>query len=348
LYLLLNLLVNFDKSGVENWFVKILFKKIISPLKTSLTLTDIKKQPFFNLKPKFMIITLDIFSGRPNPTFNLDEKNAKKFVERFAGKSVLSPENVEAHLGFRGFIVDAATDVKLPDNIPTRFHVGGVATEKFNAKALKQPLLSADENDDAVKWLLSKAKDSVNAEIFSHIKDTLSQRKKAVTAVATLVEDLEWKKLQLAAACIIANTPYNPGFWNNDPFVKSNNNCYNYAMNWKSNTFAQPGRKSGHQYTPPPTCTNVKNSAVWDGLLTACSGSVKNVALVIWPGVDYHWYRRHSEGFWGHKPGSTAARNVDSNNNIINGTTRTPANCARGNYTIFCGYYYSPTGMSVN
>ena len=294
-----------------------------------------------------MLITIDIFSGRPNPTFNLDEKNAKKFVERFAGKSVLSAENVESPLGFRGFIIEADSDVKLPDDIPTRFHVGGVATSKFSAKALKRPLLSADENDDAVKWLLSKAKDSVNAEIFSHIKGTLNLRKKA--AVAKLPEeDLLWKKLQLAASCVIANTPYNPGFWNNDPYTMANNNCYNYSMNYRSNTFAQPGHKSGHPYTPPPTCANVYPAAHWDGLLNVCSGSVKNVALVIWPGVDYQWYRRHSEGFWGHKPGGTAARNYDSNNKKIDGTILTPANCARGNYTIFCGYYYSPTGMVVN
>lgn len=295
-----------------------------------------------------MLITLDIFSGRPNPTFDLDEKNAKKFVERFAGKSVLSADNVESPLGFRGFIVEAATDVILPDNIPTRFHVGGVATSKFSAKTLKSPLLTADENDDAVKWLLSKAKDSVNAEIFSHIKNTLSLRKKAAAAAKIPVEDLFWKKLVLASACAIANTPYNPGFWNNDPYTMANNNCYNYSMNYRSNTFAQPGHKSGHQYTPPPACANVKTAAVWDGLQTVCSGSVKNVALVIWPGVDYHWYRRHSEGFWGHKPGQTAARNYDSNNKVINGTTLTPANCARGDYSIFCGYYYSPTGMVVN
>jgi hypothetical protein len=295
-----------------------------------------------------MIITIDIFSGVKNPTFNLDEKDAKKFAERFAGKSVLSANNVESPLGFRGFIVEASTDVKLPDNIPTRFHVGGVANSKFSAKALKSPLLTADENDDAVKWLLSKAKDSVDAEIFSHIKDTLSKRKKTEPLAKLPVEDLIWKKIQVTAACVIANTPYNPGFWNNDPYTMDNNNCYNYAMNYRSNTFAQPGRKSGHPAPYPPTCANTKTAAVWDGLQVVCSGSVKNVALVIWPNYDYHWYRRHSEGYWGHKPGHTAARNYDSNNNVINGTTLTPANCARGGYTIFCGYYYSPTGMVVN
>lgn len=294
-----------------------------------------------------MLITIDIFSGRPNPTFELDEKNAKKFAERFAGKSVLSANDVESPLGFRGFLVESTSDVKLPDNIPTRFHVGGVASSKFKAKALKNPLLKADENEDAVKWLLSKAKDAVNIETFTHIKETLSLRKKE-PKIAKIIPDLQFEKLQLAAACLIQNTPYNPGFWNNDPYTMANNNCYNYAMNYRSNTFAQPGRKSGHLYSWPPVCNNVRDSAVFDGLKTVCSGSVKNVALVIWPGQDYHWYRRHSEGFWGHKPGQTAARNVDSLNRIINGTTLTPANCARGNYTIFCGYYFSPTGMTVN
>jgi hypothetical protein len=298
-----------------------------------------------------MIITLDIFSGRANPQFTLDAKDAKKFAERFAGRTALSAENVDAPLGFRGFIVDAASDVKLPDSTPQRFHVGGVATEKFQtkSKSLKAPLLNAAENDDAVKWLLSKAKDSVNAEIFGHIKDVLGMRKKAAAAMAKdPVEDKLWKKVSILSPCVIANTAYNPGFWNNDPTTLANNNCYNYAMNYRSNTFAQPGRRSGHPYSGAPACSNVQTAASWDGCKNTCSGSNKNVALVIWPGVDYHWYRRHSEGFWGHKPGSTAARNVDSNNLVINGTTRTPANCARGPYTIFCSYLFSPTGMIVS
>lgn len=296
-----------------------------------------------------MIITLDIYSGRPNPTFNLNEKDAKKFAERFAGKSVLSVGDVESHLGYRGFIVEAPSDVLLPDNIPTRFHVGGAASSSFNPKALKQPSLTDAENDEAVKWLLIKSKDVIKEDVYSHIKETISKQKKGLKeAVAKPVEDLAFKRLQLLSPCVIHNTPYNPGFWNNDPFTMANNNCYNYSMNYRSNTFAQPGRKSGHPAPFPPTCSNIQTAANWDGCKPVCSGSNKNVALVIWPGNDYHWYRRHSEGFWGHKPGQTAARNYDSNNNIINGTTLTPANCARGPYTIFCSYLFSPTGMIVN
>jgi hypothetical protein len=63
------------------------------------------------------------------------------------------------------------------------------------------------------------------------------------------------------------------------------------------------------------------------------------VALVVAPGpgfVDYHWYRKMKEGFWGHKPGGTAVRNLDNSGNIISD----PASCDRGPYTHFCGYFY--------
>jgi hypothetical protein len=97
-------------------------------------------------------------------------------------------------------------------------------------------------------------------------------------------------------------------------------------------------------------CAEVGAAADRDGCKTTCSGSNKNVALVVslTPGfVDYHWYRRHSEGFWGHKPGGTAAKNTDNSGRIIDGRVRTPANCDRGPYKYFCGYRFSPTGMKV-
>ena len=98
-----------------------------------------------------MIITLDVFSGRPNPTWKLNEKDAKKFVERFASRSVVDAASVEAPLGYRGFSIAAASDLKLPDNIAASFHVGGTLVEGFKTKALKSPLLSLDETDEERK-----------------------------------------------------------------------------------------------------------------------------------------------------------------------------------------------------
>ena len=79
------------------------------------------------------------------------------------------------------------------------------------------------------------------------------------------------------SACIIANTPYNPAFWNT-PAVQPKNNCYNYAMNWRSDTFAQPGRISGHLYTAI-NCGAVGTAADWDGCHPYCSGSHQTAHL---------------------------------------------------------------------
>ncbi|MEQ8214119.1 MAG: hypothetical protein ABRQ35_09505, partial [Smithellaceae bacterium] len=39
--------------------------------------------------------------------------------------------------------------------------------------------------------------------------------------------------------------PYSPAFWNDGGTVQLNNNCYNYGNNKRTDTFAQPGRRSG-------------------------------------------------------------------------------------------------------
>ena len=81
--------------------------------------------------------------------------------------------------------------------------------------------------------------------------------------------------------------------------------------------------------------------AISDGLISRADGSdspgncAHTVALVMAPGYDYHWYRLDDDGMWSHKPGGTAARNVDSANNLITN----PQTAARGPYTVFCGFF---------
>ncbi len=295
-----------------------------------------------------MKVTLNVFSGRENPSWILSEKDAKSFLERFAKKTVLSAADHEAQLGYGGFSVEALGDERLPDGIPSSFFLDGKLANSVSEFGHNNPLLSVSESSSAAQWLLSKAGKSVHDDVSSYVLGEIKVKEAAMKAEASakIVEDLEFKKIVQIAGCVIANTPYNPNFWN-VPGTQPYNNCYNYAMNNRTNTFAQPGRKTGHMYTSLD-CVNVGNAASFDGCKPTCSGSSKLVALVIWPGQDYHWYRRHSEGFWGHKPGSTAARNVDNIGRLINGTTLTPANCNRGPYSIFCGYRYSPTGMVVS
>jgi hypothetical protein len=295
-----------------------------------------------------MKVTLNVFSGRENPSWQLTEKDAKSFLERFAQKKVFAADAHQSKLGYSGFSIEANSDERLPNGIPSAFFIDGLLAEGVSEFGHGDPMLTAAESGSAAQWLISKAGKAVHDEVATIVLGDIAAKVKGKKPekAPKPVEDKELKKLVQAAGCIIANTAYNPGFWNVQP-TQQNNNCYNYAMNFKSNTFAQPGRKTGHMYTAFD-CNNVGNAASFDGCKPTCNGSSKLVALVIWPGHDFHWYRRHSEGFWGHKPGSTPVRNVDNLGRLINGTTLTPANCSRGNYTIFCGYRYSPTGMQVS
>src|SRR5262249_58672742 len=148
--------------------------------------------------------------------------------------------------------------------------------------------------------------------------------------------------------CQYEISQFNPGFWNT-PSVQPHNNCYNYGRNWRTDTFAQPGRAHGAD-TNTMKCSNVTTAAMADGLKKRCTCLGINewprrmMALVIAPNQDFHWYREQRGGFWGHKPGSTAARNWDNNNNLV----VNPETAARGIYTDFCGYFYAGRSVVIN
>jgi hypothetical protein len=286
-----------------------------------------------------MIVTLDIFSGLPNPSWTLSPKDAKELVARLAGKAMMPVDAGPTNLGFRGYIVAAQSDDEAQAaGLPDVFRVGGGTSQHFVTpqQAQESTAIGGDESRDAAHWLLGTAGEAVGDELLGIIKEDIEGAKKGAGPLDT--------EVMAAAPCVIQNTPYNPGFWN-VPSVQPYNNCYNYAMNYRSNTFAQPGRISGHP-NAVMQCPNVAAAANYDGCTAICSGPNKNVALVVWPGFDYHWYRLHSNGFWGHKPGSTPARNTDEQGRVIGGALN-PQNCNRGHYTNFCGYRFSPVGMKV-
>ena len=73
------------------------------------------------------------------------------------------------------------------------------------------------------------------------------------------------------------------------------NNCYNYGNDVVTDTFAQPGRGTGHKWQQN-TCENMRAAAESDGLTwagtTLPSGQPAKghyVALFIWPSTNFHW-----------------------------------------------------------
>ena len=267
------------------------------------------------------IVSLDIFSGRENPSWVVDDDKVSD-LQRLAAGARLGPLPI---LGYRGF------------------HVRPVESEHAPAARLEGLPESAAGARDAVivgqaeaeEFLLSTAAEHIDDRLRAYVRESIARGPdmaaiQAAAAAAAVT----------CPACHAADAPaYNPAFWNN-PARQPTNNCYNYANDQATNTFAQPGRATGHMYTAL-TCPAVGAAATSDGLHacpnfagTLAAGHGWYVALVIWPGVDYHWYRQDKVGCWSHKPGSTPARNTDNSGHAI----ADPRTCNRGSYTNFCTY----------
>ncbi|MGM1065065.1 hypothetical protein [Saccharothrix sp. Mg75] len=139
----------------------------------------------------------------------------------------------------------------------------------------------------------------------------------------------------------------------NDPAYVTRNNCYCFASNHLANSrYALPGRYGGRPATSI-TCGGVTDGLRADGWLDGCQTNTLTIVMVIWPGVDYHFYRLVTGTpywWWGHKPGGTPAKYTDDCGNSIyqyQGSGYAPNNCCRGNYTDFCGYFYQNNSTAL-
>ncbi|WP_307204025.1 hypothetical protein [Nocardioides zeae] len=271
-------------------------------------------------------VELDIFSGRPNPVWSLNAAEAAEFAQRLGDGTVpVVPVNVDSgQLGYRGYIMTATghdADELRRQGKATTFRVHAHMAQAGYDLAAEEFLLGALERSDGV----SEAEAGVLSE-----------------AVRWDLEESHPEVASAAAACSLLYTSWNDfSFWNGSR--RPNNNCYNYAANYASNTFAQPGRQGGGTFTQM-TAANIKAAMHRDGWRLDCIGGNLRVALVIWPGVDYHFYRQNLNGStvrWCHKPGQTAARNTDNSGRYITN----PQTCDRGNYTTWGGAHVFSNGV---
>jgi hypothetical protein len=314
-----------------------------------------------------IVLGVDIFSGRPNPRWVIDGREAKSILKMMASKrDIVSRIDREykgyEDLGYRGIYVGLLSDdLALEYDLPHHFMIlNGAASQgskdleigtRLVRSMIKYPLHGEEKTRKPSRAQLSKL---IEKEMVKKVK-----QKAAKISHQPTIEDREdlkpvrrktrSMKKMAKACCYIELCSFNPSFWNNCKTIKQNNNCYNYGTNRRTDTFAQPGRASGY-YPYSMSCNPVKNAALSDGAhvrYDCFPGSEAPrylMAMVVWPGTDYHWYRKHCEGFWGHKPGSTNAKNTDNNGNVI----YDPSTCARGGYTDFCGYFYSCKSMVVS
>ncbi len=284
-------------------------------------------------------VVLNIYSGRPNPQWTLTDGQEVLFLaqlKQITRTTLTKPSGVLPRLGYRGFLVSR----------PPRSPHGPLSLliqDQIVDFGQTEPNRIAD-NRELERWLLN-----TGPQISSGLKSRLTN----------ILAQPAFDSAQFLTASGGGNCPvcqaedapaYNPGLWN-QPNVQPYNNCYNYANDQMTNTFAQPGQ--AHNVFPANyDCFEYQQAAAADGLVP-CNGFADAlaadagwyVALVMDPRADgdFHWYRQDDNGCWSHKPGDDAATNLDNSGNPITD----PAQCDRGDYTDFCTYMITTRNVVI-
>ena len=282
------------------------------------------------------LVKAHIFSGRPDPVWAISDEQAEALLasEGTAPDSLFAAREgggmamavAPRGLGYRGISL-----IHADGEVPTERLLDAAALESDAREAFVQ------DSPGIEAKLLETGRELIPPEIRDVILESIAQRS------APPADDRTG-----CPPCAAYDAPdYDPARWNNNPTVLRNNNCYNYANDRITNTFAQPGRGSGQIYAAID-CEEVGAAAIRDGLQATSdfTGDTPGwyVALVIWPDVDYHWYRQDRNGCWSHKPGGTEARNYDNSGNAISD----PRTCDRGPYTIFCTFMVTNEAVTID
>jgi len=269
-------------------------------------------------------ITIDMFSGRPNPSLVLGEDESREILARVKPKKGKRAKatGTPPLLGYRG--IDVEQLGKPRQGLPGSFRLARGAFQVGDAAHA-----TTDERvEDFICGSTGPLRFVLPAPLLDELRLGIDQLRRY---------PWPWKPIKpyLKLACACAPL-YEPSWWNDSGPIQGGNNCYNYGTNYRTDTFAQPGRGTGMIYgaiTGPEVLAAAIRDALVDkpGANNKCPKEGHLVALVIAPGYDFHWYRKGRNGRWSHKPGGTQATNLDNSGNLITD----PRTADRGPYTEF-------------
>lgn len=297
-------------------------------------------------------ITINMFSGRPNPSVVLSDSDSRSLLKRISmGRFRKQSERTEpfpAMSGYRGIVVEQVVKRKATDIFPrSHFTPGYVYSGNLVAPS--------DSLQDIEAFVLDRINFFEEPRGFRPFKNGLKKkmdyfwekcppwRDRYLKIYPELIIDF-YEKIRYRS-CICAPLP-DLNAWNADINIQWNNNCYNYGTNYRTDTFAQPGEATGAKYNDLSACSvpagnrSARMGAVSDGLIAlpsnnnTCPLYGHLVALVVAPDWDYHWYRKGRNGKWSHKMGDSPATLLDDSGNPIND----PRTADRGSYTDFCTF----------
>jgi hypothetical protein len=103
-------------------------------------------------------LELDIFSGRPNPVWQLSAADAALFEQKLAALPVTTPGQLANPLGYRGFIVKLGeSTVTVQNGAVLLDRAGQVAGHKDPGRALE-------------RWLLDTGKPFLDEDLFKLVE----------------------------------------------------------------------------------------------------------------------------------------------------------------------------------
>ncbi len=282
-----------------------------------------------------LTVTVDVFSGRPNPALVLEGREERETLARLRpGRERSALETApQSFLGYRGLRFEQSDGRR-----------GGLARSfrLWHGLLLGEDLRAPASDPGFEAWFISEAGPLGRLNLGSGFHGRLERerlRKRPKGGDGDKDDrDEERRGRGKRERCECAPL-YEPAWWNDGGQKQFGNNCYNYSTNYRSDTFAQPGLAAGAMYGSL-TCPDVLAGAVADDLIAEpkannrCPKEGHLVALVVAPGWDFHWYRKGRTGYWSHKPGGTQATNRDNSGNLI----PDPRTADRGPYVDFCTF----------
>jgi hypothetical protein len=262
-------------------------------------------------------IELVIFSGSPNPVFSISITDYIKLNLNMSNTH--KPKQNAKVMGYKGLRI-----------------------KHLNSHIIAEPY--------AELYFLNLIKDQISIEIYNHINQRILTEYEF--GIKQKHENIFNEECEGPIVGPDTVPDFNPKVDDNGCFItrKWENNCYNYSTDVLTNTFAQPGRGTGHKWKAN-TCDDVKRASLSDGLEWVGTEYPSNidkghfVALLIWPNTNFHWIRLDSNGKWSHKPGATPVTNKDNEDNLITD----PSKQDFAPWTKFCGYFkVIPSLIKIN
>lgn len=274
-------------------------------------------------------ITINMFSGLANPELTLDGRAAREVLTRLRpGRALTRAELLpapESVLGYRGLTIEQIG--RESGGLPRLFRVA-------NGDLIGEGLAHRAADEAVEEFICGPSGPFQVLRLGEQFTEIVSR---GIRDYAKLRQDYPRRPPHEPRHERCECAPlYEPAWWNVFP-RQGANNCYNYGTNYRTDTYAQPGRASG--VTHSLTCPTVTAAAVADSLINSphaknrCPKEGHLVAMVLAP-YDYHWYRKGRNGYWTHKMGGSPATNLDNSGHLI----PDPRTANRGAYTKFCTF----------